>query len=98
MAVEESVSGIVHAHAHGVGKDVEVSDPKWRGRQPGARVARRAGGRLRCSGPEDFGYLHARAFGLGGERVLVSRTGFTGEVGARSTGMSVSTASRCGTT
>lgn len=68
--------------AHAVGRDVEVGDPNSRVLQiqgPASLdvLAAASGSPM----PEDFRYFHARTFDLGGQEVLVSRTGFTGEVG-----------------
>lgn len=68
--------------AHAQGLDVTVSDPKSHVLQiqgPAALQVLRAatGGQL----PEKFGYFHAGKFDFGGQSLLVSRTGWTGEIG-----------------
>ncbi len=68
--------------AHGVGMDVAVTDP-------GSRVLQIQGPKSHevlasASGapiPDDFGYFAARMFDLGGQEVLVSNSGWTGELG-----------------
>jgi aminomethyltransferase len=68
--------------AHAVGMDVEVSDP-------GSRVIQIQGPRSHevlaaATGapvPDDFGYFALRMFNLGGQEVLVSNSGWTGELG-----------------
>ncbi len=68
--------------AHGVGMDVTVSDP-------GSRVLQIQGPRSHevlaaASGapvPDDFGYFAAQMFDLGGQELLVSNSGWTGELG-----------------
>lgn len=70
------------ALAAGMQLDVEVSDPKSRVLQvqgpKSLEFLERA-----CPGqvPEKFGYFHAGMFSFDGQEVLVSRTGFTGEMG-----------------
>lgn len=68
--------------AYAEGLDVSVSDPQSRVLQiqgPAAldvlRVA--TGGRV----PDKLGYFHAGRFDFGGQQLLVSRTGWTGEIG-----------------
>ena len=68
--------------AHGVDMDVTVSDP-------GSRVLQVQGPRshqflVAASGaplPADFRYFSAQMFNLGGQEVLVSNSGWTGELG-----------------
>lgn len=68
--------------AHGVGMDVVVSDP-------GSRVLQIQGPRSHevlaaASGapvPDDFGYFAVKMFDLGGQELLVSNSGWTGELG-----------------
>ena len=68
--------------AHAEGLDVTVSDPEsWvlQIQGPNALKVLQAatGGAL----DESFGYFHASLFDLGGQQALVSRTGWTGELG-----------------
>jgi aminomethyltransferase len=68
--------------AHVAGFDVTVSDPKSRVLQiqgPASRAVMEAatGGRI----GDDFKYFHAGFFEIGGQRLYVSRTGWTGELG-----------------
>ncbi len=68
--------------AHSDGLDVNVSDPKsWVLQIQGPNAYKvlhdATGGGL----DESFGYFHTGEFDLGGQRLLVSRTGWTGELG-----------------
>ncbi|MDH3474874.1 MAG: aminomethyltransferase family protein [Rhodospirillales bacterium] len=68
--------------AHGEGFDVTVSDPKSRVVQiqgPGSLEIMRAASAGGID--ERMGYFHAGYFDLGGQRLYVSRTGWTGELG-----------------
>ena len=68
--------------AHAVGRDVEVGDPSSRVLQiQGPKSLDVLAAATGSPAPEDFRYFHARTFDLGGQEVLISRTGFTGEVG-----------------
>ena len=68
--------------AHAVGRDVEVGDPSSRVLQiQGPRSLDVLAAASGSPVPEDFRYFRVRTFDLGGQEVLVSRTGFTGEVG-----------------
>ena len=69
-------------NAHSTGLDVTVHDPKsWvlqiQGPNSLAVLDAAIDGRL----PEDFGYFHAGKFSIGGQELLVTRTGWTGEMG-----------------
>ncbi len=68
--------------AHSDGLDVRIADPKSRvlqfqGPTSGQVIERATDGAV---GPE-FKYFHAGFFKIGGQRVFVSRTGWTGEFG-----------------
>ena len=68
--------------AHSEGYDITISDPQSRVIQiqgpASLEILRTAsGGRI----DESMGYFHAGFFELGGQRLYVSRTGFTGELG-----------------
>ena len=70
------------ALAAGMGLDVKVTDPKSRvlqvqGPKSLEFLERAAPGQM----PEKFGYFDSAMFNLGGQEVLISRTGFTGEMG-----------------
>ena len=67
---------------HADGLDVDISDPKSRVLQvqgpDSLKVLRSAtGGKV----ADNFGYFHAGKFDFGGQKLLVSRTGWTGELG-----------------
>jgi len=67
--------------AHSEGLDVRVLDPKSRVLQiqgPKSMELLRA---ATNDVPDDFAYFHAGMFDFGGQKMLVSRTGWTGEVG-----------------
>jgi glycine cleavage system aminomethyltransferase T len=69
-------------HAHSDGLEVEISDPKSRALQiQGPRALDVL--KIATAGqvPDDFGYFHAGKFDFGGQRLLVSRTGWSGEMG-----------------
>lgn len=68
--------------AYSDGLNVAISDPKsWvlQIQGPNALNVLRAAADEPV--PDSFGYFHARCFLLGGQRVLISRTGWTGELG-----------------
>ena len=68
--------------AYAEGLDVSVSDPKSHVLQvqgPDSLKVLRAA--TNATVPDDFGYFHAGRFDFGGQSLLVSRTGWTGEVG-----------------
>ena len=69
-------------HAHSDGLEVEISDPKSRALQiqgPRALDVLKIATAGQVS--DDFGYFHAGKFDFGGQRLLVSRTGWSGEIG-----------------
>ena len=69
-------------HAHSDGLDVEITDPRSRVLQiqgPAALEVLRAATAGQV--PENFGYFHAGRFDFGGQELLVTRTGWTGELG-----------------
>ncbi|MEM8861013.1 MAG: aminomethyltransferase family protein [Chloroflexota bacterium] len=67
--------------AHSAGLDVTIRDPKsWvlQIQGPNAmKILEAASG----ESVSDFGYFHARQFDFGGQEVLITRTGWTGEMG-----------------
>ena len=64
------------------GLDVAVSDPQSRVLQiQGPRSLALLQDATNGQVPDNFGYFHAGMFSIGGQEVLVSRTGWTGEVG-----------------
>ena len=69
-------------HAHSQGLDVTICDPKSRVLQiqgpKSLEVLQAATGK---PVPEGFRYFHAGMFDLGGQELLVTRTGWTGELG-----------------
>ncbi len=69
-------------HAHSQGLDVTIFDPKSRVLQiqgpKSLEVLQAATGK---PVPEGFRYFHAGKFDLGGQELLVTRTGWTGELG-----------------
>ncbi len=68
--------------AHGEGYDIAISDPQSRVIQiqgPASLDIMRAASAGRID--ESMRYFHAGFFDLGGQRLYVSRTGFTGELG-----------------
>ena len=69
-------------HAHSQGLDVTIFDPKSRVLQiqgpKSLEVLQAATGK---PVPEGFRYFHAGMFDLGGQELLVTRTGWTGELG-----------------
>ncbi len=68
--------------AYADGLDVTVSDPKSRVLQiQGPRALDVLADATNGQVPDDFGYFHAGNFELAGQEVLVSRTGWTGEMG-----------------
>ena len=68
--------------AHSAGLDVVVSDPKsWVLQIQGPRSLDVLRAVADEPGPDNFGYFHAGTFKLGGQEVLISRTGWTGEMG-----------------
>ena len=80
VQADGEIEGWMRAHA--VGRDVEVGDPNSRVLQiQGPRSLDVLAAASGSPALEDFRYFHARTFDLGGQEVLVSRTGFTGEAG-----------------
>jgi aminomethyltransferase len=67
---------------HAQGLDVEISDPKSRVLQiQGPKSFEVLHAATNGAVPEGFGYFHAGRFDFGGQELLVSRTGWTGELG-----------------
>ncbi len=68
--------------AHGTGMDVTVSDPDSRVIQiQGPNALKVLNAAMDGALPDSFKYFHAGIFSIGGQELLVSRTGWTGEVG-----------------
>ena len=69
-------------NAHSIGLDVTVRDPKsWVLQIQGPKSLNVLSAAIDGAPPEDFGYFHAGKFSIGGQEVLVTRTGWTGEMG-----------------
>jgi aminomethyltransferase len=70
----------LHAHAHGL--DVTIRDPASRVLQiQGPRSLQVLQAAAKDGAPEGFGYFHAGMFDFGGQELLVTRSGWTGEMG-----------------
>lgn len=70
----------IHAHANGF--DVTISDPKSRVIQiQGPKSLEVLQVAAKDGVPDGFGYFHAGRFDFGGQELLVTRTGWTGEIG-----------------
>ncbi|MBT6273856.1 MAG: aminomethyl transferase family protein [Chromatiales bacterium] len=68
--------------AYADGLDVEIHDPKSRVLQiQGPRSLDVLKAASKTDVPDSFGYFHAGRFDFAGQQLLVSRTGWTGEVG-----------------
>ncbi len=68
--------------AHGMDMDVEISDPgSWVSQVQGPRSMDILAAALDDGAPEDFRFFDVREASIGGQRVLISRTGWTGELG-----------------
>ncbi|MGB1311591.1 MAG: aminomethyltransferase family protein [Leucothrix sp.] len=68
--------------AHSEGLDVEVSDPKSRVLQiQGPKSLEVLAAATSADVPEDFTWFKAATFNFGGQDLLVTRTGWTGELG-----------------
>lgn len=68
--------------AHGLGLDVTIRDPNaWVLQVQGPRSLDVLAAACDDGLSEKFGYFHARYFRLGGQDLLVSRTGWTNELG-----------------
>ena len=68
--------------AHSVGMEVEISDPgSWVLQIQGPRSFEVLAAASGAPVPDDFSYFRAGMFDFGGQQVLISRTGFTGELG-----------------
>jgi glycine cleavage system aminomethyltransferase T len=69
-------------HAHAQGLDVTISDPKSRVIQiQGPKSLEVLQAAAKDGVPDGFGYFHADKFDFGGQELLVTRTGWTGEIG-----------------
>ena len=70
------------ARAHGLGMDVEVSDPQsWVHQVQGPKAFDVLAEACDAGMPESFRYFDAREVAMGGQPVLITRTGWTGELG-----------------
>jgi len=68
--------------AHSPGLDVTIRDPKSRVLQiQGPKSLEVLAAATKGGVPDGFGYFHAGMFDFGGQELLVSRTGWTGEMG-----------------
>jgi len=68
--------------AHAIGLDVEVRDPQsWVHQIQGPKALDLLADACDDDGPEQFRYFDAREVTMGGQQVLITRTGWTGEVG-----------------
>ena len=70
------------ARAHGLGMNVEVSDPQsWVHQIQGPKAFDVLSEACDTGMPEGFRYFDARQVSMGGQPVLITRTGWTGELG-----------------
>ena len=70
------------ARAHGLGMDVEIADPQsWVHQIQGPRAFDVLAEACDDGMPERFRYFDAREVAMGGQPVLITRTGWTGELG-----------------
>lgn len=68
--------------AHALSYDVEISDPQsWVVQMQGPKALDLLADACDDGAPDPFRYFDAREVTIGGQRVLVTRTGWTGEVG-----------------
>lgn len=68
--------------AHAVGMDVEISDPKsWVTQVQGPRAMEMLAKVCDAGMPEPFGYYGVAEATIGGQPVILSRTGYTAELG-----------------
>lgn len=71
---------VLHAYADGL--DVVVSDPNsWVLQVQGPKALDVLNVATKWQVPRKFGYFHAGLFNFGGQELLVTRTGWTGEMG-----------------
>ena len=69
-------------NAHSAGLDVTVRDPKsWVLQIQGPNSLKVLNAAIEGELSESFGYFHAGKFNIGGQELLVTRTGWTGEMG-----------------
>ena len=70
------------ACAHGLGMDVEIADPRsWVHQIQGPRAFDLLADACDGGMPDSFRYFDAREVAMGGQPVLITRTGWTGELG-----------------
>ncbi len=68
--------------AHALGLDVAIRDPNsWALQIQGPNSLAVLAAASDDGGPENFGYFHVRECRFGGQDLLISRTGWTGELG-----------------
>ncbi len=70
------------ARAHGLGMDVEIADPQsWVQQVQGPKSFDLLADACDDGMPENFRYFDAREVAMGGQTALITRTGYTGELG-----------------
>ena len=70
------------ARAHGLGMDVEIADPQsWVHQVQGPKAFEVLAEACDAGMPECFRYFDVREVAMGGQPVLITRTGWTGELG-----------------
>lgn len=73
---------VAWARAHAIGMDVEISDPgSWVHQIQGPKAMEVLADACDNGAPEKFRYFDAREVSMGGQQVMVTRTGWTGELG-----------------
>ncbi|MBM3616869.1 MAG: aminomethyl transferase family protein, partial [Alphaproteobacteria bacterium] len=69
------------ARAHAMGMDVEITDPgSWVHQIQGPKAMEVLADACDHGAPEDFRYFDAREVSMGGQQVMITRTGWTGEL------------------
>ena len=73
---------VAWARAHAMGMDVEISDPgSWVHQIQGPKAMEVLADACDNGAPENFRYFDAREVSMGGQQVMITRTGWTGELG-----------------
>ncbi|MFN0192494.1 MAG: aminomethyltransferase family protein [Aestuariivirga sp.] len=73
---------VAWARAHAMGMNVEISDPKsWVHQIQGPKAMDVLADACDNGAPENFRYFDAREVIMGGQQVMITRTGWTGELG-----------------
>ena len=68
--------------AHGMGMDVQITDPQsWVHQLQGPKALDLLADACDDGMPVEFRYFDAREVAMGGQKVMITRTGWTGEVG-----------------